>query len=89
VAVHPEKPTCQYHFGIFLRQRKRVRSGGEELERAFYRLVRDPVGLIRAMKWVQQAIRLPLPRGSRVLLGSSGAAVNGVLWWFDITFRNA
>jgi hypothetical protein len=51
--------------------------------------VRDPVGLIRAMKWVQQAIRLPLPRGSRVLLGSSGAAVNGVLWWFDITFRNA
>src|SRR5262249_20457131 len=27
--------------------------------------------------WLQQAIRLPLPRGSRVLLGSSGAAVNG------------
>jgi NAD(P)-dependent dehydrogenase (short-subunit alcohol dehydrogenase family) len=27
--------------------------------------------------WVQQAIRLPLPRGSRVILGSSGAAVNG------------
>jgi NAD(P)-dependent dehydrogenase (short-subunit alcohol dehydrogenase family) len=27
--------------------------------------------------WVQQAIRLPLPRGSRVILGSSGAAING------------
>ena len=27
--------------------------------------------------WVQHAIRLPLPRGSRVILGSSGAAVNG------------
>src|SRR5260221_8569955 len=27
--------------------------------------------------WVQEALRLPLPRGSRVLLGSSGAAVNG------------
>jgi NAD(P)-dependent dehydrogenase (short-subunit alcohol dehydrogenase family) len=27
--------------------------------------------------WVQEAIRLPLPRGSRVIIGSSGAAVNG------------
>jgi len=27
--------------------------------------------------WVQHAIRLPLPRGSHVILGSSGAAVNG------------
>lgn len=27
--------------------------------------------------WVQEALRLPLPRGSRILLGSSGAAVNG------------
>ena len=27
--------------------------------------------------WVQAALRLPLPRGSRVLLGSSGAAVGG------------
>jgi NAD(P)-dependent dehydrogenase (short-subunit alcohol dehydrogenase family) len=27
--------------------------------------------------WVQEALRLPLPPGSRVLLGSSGAAVNG------------
>ncbi len=27
--------------------------------------------------WVQAALRLPLPRGSRVILGSSGAAVNG------------
>ena len=27
--------------------------------------------------WVQAALRLPLPRGSRVLIGSSGAAVNG------------
>jgi NAD(P)-dependent dehydrogenase (short-subunit alcohol dehydrogenase family) len=27
--------------------------------------------------WVQEALRLPLPRGSRVLLGSSGAAVKG------------
>jgi NAD(P)-dependent dehydrogenase (short-subunit alcohol dehydrogenase family) len=27
--------------------------------------------------WIQQAIRLPLPRGSRVIVGSSGAAVNG------------
>jgi hypothetical protein len=27
--------------------------------------------------WVQEAIRLPLPRGSRVILGSSGAAVKG------------
>ena len=27
--------------------------------------------------WVQEAFRLPLPRGSRVLIGSSGAAVNG------------
>jgi NAD(P)-dependent dehydrogenase (short-subunit alcohol dehydrogenase family) len=27
--------------------------------------------------WVQQAIRLPLPRGSRVILGSSGAAIQG------------
>lgn len=27
--------------------------------------------------WVQEALRLPLPRGSRVIIGSSGAAVNG------------
>jgi NAD(P)-dependent dehydrogenase (short-subunit alcohol dehydrogenase family) len=27
--------------------------------------------------WVQEAILLPLPRGSRVIIGSSGAAVNG------------
>jgi NAD(P)-dependent dehydrogenase (short-subunit alcohol dehydrogenase family) len=27
--------------------------------------------------WIQEAIRLPLPRGSRVLIGSSGAAVGG------------
>jgi NAD(P)-dependent dehydrogenase (short-subunit alcohol dehydrogenase family) len=27
--------------------------------------------------WLQAALRLPLPRGSRVLVGSSGAAVNG------------
>jgi NAD(P)-dependent dehydrogenase (short-subunit alcohol dehydrogenase family) len=27
--------------------------------------------------WVQAALRLPLPRGSRVLLGSSGAAIGG------------
>lgn len=27
--------------------------------------------------WVQAALRLPLPRGSRVILGSSGAGVNG------------
>jgi NAD(P)-dependent dehydrogenase (short-subunit alcohol dehydrogenase family) len=27
--------------------------------------------------WVKEALRLPLPRGSRVILGSSGAAVNG------------
>ena len=27
--------------------------------------------------WVQQSLRLPLPRGSRVIIGSSGAAVNG------------
>src|SRR5258708_25082984 len=27
--------------------------------------------------WIQEAIRLPLPRGSRVLIGSSGAAVSG------------
>ena len=27
--------------------------------------------------WVQAAIRVPLPRGSRVILGSSGAALNG------------
>ncbi|MGH9841207.1 MAG: SDR family oxidoreductase [Blastocatellia bacterium] len=27
--------------------------------------------------WVQEAIRLPLPRGSRVIIGSSGPAVNG------------
>jgi NAD(P)-dependent dehydrogenase (short-subunit alcohol dehydrogenase family) len=30
-----------------------------------------------AFHWVQQALRLPLPRGSRVVLGSSGAAVKG------------
>jgi NAD(P)-dependent dehydrogenase (short-subunit alcohol dehydrogenase family) len=27
--------------------------------------------------WLQEAIRLPLPRGSRVIVGSSGAALNG------------
>ncbi|HYP91175.1 MAG TPA: SDR family oxidoreductase [Polyangiaceae bacterium] len=27
--------------------------------------------------WLQQALRLPLPPGSRVIVGSSGAAVNG------------
>jgi len=27
--------------------------------------------------WLQAALQLPLPRGSRVLVGSSGAAVNG------------
>ncbi len=27
--------------------------------------------------WIQQALKQPLPRGSRVLIGSSGAAVNG------------
>jgi len=27
--------------------------------------------------WVQESLRLPLPRGSRVIIGSSGAAVNG------------
>jgi NAD(P)-dependent dehydrogenase (short-subunit alcohol dehydrogenase family) len=30
-----------------------------------------------ALFWIQEAIKLPLPRGARVLLGSSGAAVNG------------
>jgi NAD(P)-dependent dehydrogenase (short-subunit alcohol dehydrogenase family) len=30
-----------------------------------------------AFHWVQEAIALPLPRGSRVILGSSGAAVKG------------
>src|SRR5919197_2659065 len=30
-----------------------------------------------AFHWVQAAIRLPLARGSRVLLSSSGAAING------------
>jgi len=29
------------------------------------------------LHWVQAAIRLPLPRGSRVVISSSGAAVNG------------
>ena len=29
------------------------------------------------LHWIQAAIRLPLPRGSRVLISSSGAAVNG------------
>lgn len=29
------------------------------------------------LHWLQAALRLPLPRGSRVLIGSSGAAVNG------------
>src|SRR4051794_26972056 len=27
--------------------------------------------------WMQEALRLPLPRGSRVIVGSSGAAMNG------------
>lgn len=30
-----------------------------------------------AFHWLQAALRLPLPRGSRILIGSSGAAVNG------------
>lgn len=30
-----------------------------------------------ALHWIQEAIALPLPRGSRVLLASSGAAVGG------------
>ncbi len=30
--------------------------------------------------WVQAALRLPLAPGSRVLLGSSGAAINGALY---------
>ena len=30
-----------------------------------------------ALHWIQEALRLPLPPGSRVLLGSSGAAVAG------------
>jgi NADP-dependent 3-hydroxy acid dehydrogenase YdfG len=30
-----------------------------------------------ALYWVQEALLLPLPPGSRVILGSSGAAVNG------------
>jgi NAD(P)-dependent dehydrogenase (short-subunit alcohol dehydrogenase family) len=30
-----------------------------------------------AFHWVKEAITLPLPRGSRVILGSSGAAVKG------------
>lgn len=30
-----------------------------------------------ALHWIQEAIALPLPRGSRVLLGSSGAAMGG------------
>jgi NAD(P)-dependent dehydrogenase (short-subunit alcohol dehydrogenase family) len=30
-----------------------------------------------ALHWLQAALRLPLPRGSRVLLGSSGAAIGG------------
>jgi NAD(P)-dependent dehydrogenase (short-subunit alcohol dehydrogenase family) len=29
------------------------------------------------LSWLQEAIRLPLPRGSRVLVGSSGAAIAG------------
>jgi NAD(P)-dependent dehydrogenase (short-subunit alcohol dehydrogenase family) len=29
------------------------------------------------LSWMQEAIRLPLPRGSRVLVGSSGAAIGG------------
>lgn len=29
------------------------------------------------LHWIQAALRLPLPRGSRVLIGSSGAAVAG------------
>ena len=29
------------------------------------------------LHWIQAALRLPLPRGSRVLLGSSGAAIAG------------
>jgi hypothetical protein len=50
--------------------------------------------------WLQAAIRLPLPRGSRVLIGSSGAAVNGSplsggyagatrMLWFMAQYANA
>ncbi|MBN9380507.1 MAG: SDR family oxidoreductase [Chitinophagaceae bacterium] len=50
--------------------------------------------------WLQAAIRLPLPRGSRVIIGSSGAAVNGSplsgsyagakrMLWFMADYANA
>ena len=50
--------------------------------------------------WLQAALRLPLPRGSRVLLGSSGAAINGSplsggyagskrMLWFLAQYANA
>jgi NAD(P)-dependent dehydrogenase (short-subunit alcohol dehydrogenase family) len=50
--------------------------------------------------WLQAALRLPLPRGSRVLVGSSGAAVNGSplsggyagakrMLWFMAHYANA
>jgi NAD(P)-dependent dehydrogenase (short-subunit alcohol dehydrogenase family) len=50
--------------------------------------------------WLQAALRLPLPRGSRVLIGSSGAAVNGSpmsggyagakrMLWFMAGYANA
>jgi NAD(P)-dependent dehydrogenase (short-subunit alcohol dehydrogenase family) len=49
--------------------------------------------------WLREALRLPLPRGSRVLVGSSGAAVNGSplsgsyagakrMLWFMATYAN-
>jgi len=30
-----------------------------------------------AFQWIQEALKLPLPRGARVLIGSSGAAIAG------------
>lgn len=50
--------------------------------------------------WIQAALRLPLPRGSRVLLGSSGAAITGSplsggyagakrMLWFMASYANA
>ena len=53
-----------------------------------------------AFHWLQAALRLPLPRGSRVMIGSSGAAVNGSpmsggyagakrMLWFMAHYANA
>jgi NAD(P)-dependent dehydrogenase (short-subunit alcohol dehydrogenase family) len=50
--------------------------------------------------WIQAALRLPLPRGSRVLIGSSGAAAGGSpmsggyagakrMLWFMASYANA